>query len=333
MPQASPQGPGRLTPALCLALCLSWLAAPALAAPPAAPAAPAAKAPAQGEAAWAKEMPAIERRRQARLDYVQAVTEFNAGRYQNAVRLLQQCLAVLPGDEQARKLLALAQEQARKSQTGSLQVTSTPPAEVFLDGRPLGRTPLNLPALAVGRYKLQARRGGFSREHDLVIKPRTATSVTFDLQSQLQVQVLHAPGSQQPRPGRGFVLQVPLGWRLAPKTAAADLRLSPSQGQGLIQVNSGPLRRAGDLKQQVRMWEDEFFASGTPLQDKQNGRSLSLGGVKAYEAVYQGGGQKAKFYFLVASGRLYVLRGVFPQAEYALGAKALDEVAESFRPQ
>ena len=62
-------------------------------------------------AAWAK----IEQRRQARLEMVQGVTEFNAKNYSQAVKHFEKFVEVFPGDPQGLKYLGLAQEWAAKS--------------------------------------------------------------------------------------------------------------------------------------------------------------------------------------------------------------------------
>lgn len=295
-------------------------------------AAPKAQPVPKAAPAWSAQQPEIEARRQAKLAYTQALDEFNAGRYQNSVRLFQRYLAVFPQDGQAQKYLALAQAQVRAAKTGTLKVTSVPPAQVFLDGRPLGRTPLERKEVPVGRYRLQAREGGRSQSHDLVIKPRTTTSVEFDLRQRVEVRTVRPPANQYRHPRLGFALAVPPGWKVDERESKADLRLRPTRGQGLIQVNSNAVQKNPDPQEYLRAWEREFFSADNPLQKRVSGRPLTLLGRPAYEAVYQGGGAKAKLIFLSTPRRFYVLSGIFLAPNYASGVEVFDRMVNSFRP-
>lgn len=64
------------------------------------------------EAGWAK----VEQRRQARLEKVQGVTEFNAGNYQRAAEHFANFVRVFPDDPQGREYLDLARKWAQKKQ-------------------------------------------------------------------------------------------------------------------------------------------------------------------------------------------------------------------------
>ncbi len=151
--------------------------------------APAAKPPDYGDQA------AIERRRQARLAYTQALDEFNAGHYAQASRLLQQHLAVFPENGQAREYLAMALRLHRAQSHGTLKVLSQPPGQVMLDGRLLGNTPLTLTEVPVGRHFLQADSKGVRQGREVVIKPMTITTVEFDLHPpEVHIEVIR-PGS------------------------------------------------------------------------------------------------------------------------------------------
>jgi len=135
-----------------------------------------------GEAPWGPEGAAErERRRSAKLDYTQAMDQFNAQNYEAAVRLLQNYLAVFPGDDQARAFLAKARSLARSQKHGRLKVTCRPQAEVFIDGQPRGRTPAEL-ELPVGAHEVEVRALGRSQTGHVFVKPRTAHAIQFDLQ-------------------------------------------------------------------------------------------------------------------------------------------------------
>ena len=122
-----------------------------------------------------------ELRRQARLAFVQGVTDFNAGRYAQAVRQFQRFLAVFPDDANGRKYLAMARRQLRETHTGTLVVGCRPVAEVYLDGRKLGITPLVHRGVAVGRHQVEVRAYGARQSRPVEIKPRTTVKLRFQL--------------------------------------------------------------------------------------------------------------------------------------------------------
>ncbi len=123
----------------------------------------------------------IQRRRQARLDYVQGQDEFNAGNYQRAAELFARYLKVFPDDPQARRRLERARSLATRRHLGILEVVSQPTAQVWLDGRPVGHTPLRLPAVAAGEHLLEVRAFGASKRLRLQVRPAATLTVRFTL--------------------------------------------------------------------------------------------------------------------------------------------------------
>jgi len=187
---------------------------PQLKAPP--PAQPRAKAkpPEYGDQAG------IERRRQARLDFTQALDEFNAGNYAKAARLFQRHLAVFPENGQARKYLAQARRLAEAKTHGTLRVLSQPPARVFLDGRPRGETPLSLKGVPLGPHLLEVEANGVRQGREVAIKPMTTTTVEFDLRppaEQTRPLPRRRPPRREPMPARWC-------WRASPRPRAGGWR-------------------------------------------------------------------------------------------------------------
>jgi hypothetical protein len=123
----------------------------------------------------------IQRRRQARLDYVQGQDEFNAGNYKRAAELFARYLAVFPDDAQARRRLAQARRLAARRHLGTLEVVSRPSAQVWLDGRPVGHTPLRLPEVPAGEHLVEVRAFGASKRLRLKVRPGATVSVRFTL--------------------------------------------------------------------------------------------------------------------------------------------------------
>jgi hypothetical protein len=134
-----------------------------------------------GEAPWGPEGTAErQRRRAAKLDYTQAMDEFNAGNYEKSAQLIRNYLAVFPGDTQAQAFLAKTERFARAQKHGWIKVTCKPEAEVFIDGKPMGQTPLKA-ELPVGAHEIEVRAKGRSQSSSIYIKPRTSHGIDFDL--------------------------------------------------------------------------------------------------------------------------------------------------------
>lgn len=134
-----------------------------------------------GEAPWGSEGTAErQRRRAAKLDYTQAMDEFNAGNYEKSSQLIRNYLAVFPADSQARAFLAKAEKLVRAQKHGWLSVSSKPQAEVYVDGKPMGKTSLKV-ELPVGLHEVEVRAQGRSQTGSIFIKPRTSHDISFDL--------------------------------------------------------------------------------------------------------------------------------------------------------
>ncbi len=133
------------------------------------------------EAPWGPEGTAErQRRRAAKLDYTQAMDEFNAGNYEKSTQLIRNYLAVFPGDAQAKAMLVKAEKLTRSKKHGWLSVKCQPRAEVYVDGKPEGKTPLKL-ELNVGLHEVEVRAQGRSQTSSIFIKPRTSHGISFDL--------------------------------------------------------------------------------------------------------------------------------------------------------
>ncbi len=121
-----------------------------------------------------------ERRRQARLAMVQGVTDFNARRYGEARRNFQHFLEVFPDDAEALYYLDLAKAQGGGVGPGRLKVVCSPEAQVYLDGRPVGRTPLILPA-PPGSHRVEVRAHGGAQSREVTMPAGGEAGVSFTL--------------------------------------------------------------------------------------------------------------------------------------------------------
>ena len=134
-----------------------------------------------GEAPWGPEGTAERhRRRSAKLDYTQAMDEFNAGNYEKSAQLIRNYLVVFPGDAQAQAFLAKTEKLAHAQKHGWLSIKCQPRAEVYIDGKPRGQTPLKL-ELAVGPHEVEVRAKGRNQTGHVFIKSRISHAISFDL--------------------------------------------------------------------------------------------------------------------------------------------------------
>ena len=113
---------------------------------------------------------------------VEGVRFFNEGKYQRAVENFEKVAAVYPNDKVIADYLAQAREMARAVNLGSLEVDCRVEASVFLDGRPVGSTPLLLHDVPVGRRVVEVRAYGGATRKTVEVRGRTLTKLnTMDI--------------------------------------------------------------------------------------------------------------------------------------------------------
>ncbi|MFH2127209.1 MAG: PEGA domain-containing protein [Pseudomonadota bacterium] len=289
--------------------------------------------PAVSPAVQAAEQAEIERRRQAQLDYTQALDEFNAGRYAKAAELLERHLAVFPEHGQARTYLEQARRLERAQAHGVLRVLCRPQGQVFLDGRAVGRTPLSLPEVPVGRHLVEVAAGGLRQGRTLEVKGMTTVTVEFDLRPP-------APEtSQAPAAGGyqssvlGLRLDPPAGWRVREDSAKRQLQVLPPEEGFMLQVNANPLTQGMDLEGFVRRWDETLLTNTTqPLRRKVKDEPLRVGGRQGRLGVYQGQGTQATVVFLEQGGRVYLFSSICLPQSCSQADAALWRLLESFSP-
>ncbi len=127
--------------------------------------------------------------------------------------------------------------------TGELMVTSNPPAEVSVDGKVLGTTPVNGPA-GIGRHKVEAKFGGQVATAEVLVYVRRPSQVVF----------AQAPG------GLGGGKDGPVNPMPSKLRPFAELRgvWQPNAGDGALEVGGGiefPYTRLGVA---ARLFPDFF---------------------------------------------------------------------------
>jgi len=290
-------------------------------------------APAVSPAVQAAEQAEIERRRQAQLDYTQALDEFNAGRYAKAAELLERHLAVFPEHGQARGYLEQARRLERAQTHGVLRVLCRPPGQVYLDGRAVGRTPLSLPEVPVGRHLVEVAAAGLRQGRTLDVKGMTTVTVEFDLgQPAPEAPQAPAAGAYQSS-ALALSLNPPAGWRINEDTAKRQLQLLPPEESFMLQVNSNPLAGRMDLESFIRRWDETLLANTTqPLRRKVKDAPVQAGGRQGRLGGYQGQGSQATVVFLEQGGRVYLFSAICLPQSCPQADAALWRLLESFSP-
>lgn len=137
--------------------------------------------PAETDIAQAASVAAADYRRQARLAKVGGVTHFNAKRYARAAKNFSVYLKVFPEDTVVSGWRRQALSLADAMNHGMLAVHCRPTAQVLLDGKLMGVTPLTLPRVAVGSRRVEVTAHGASQRKVINIRGRTAYEVKFTL--------------------------------------------------------------------------------------------------------------------------------------------------------
>ena len=137
-----------------------------------------------------KRLERVEQQIESVLTYRQAQRSLEAGDAALAVRLAKQSLDLDPQNAEAVDLhinaaRVLSSSEARAEEAkprGWLTITTTPPAAIFIDGQPVGRSPLSRLALPPGKHKVELRLQGYQPiERTLRIQVDEEASITTAL--------------------------------------------------------------------------------------------------------------------------------------------------------
>jgi hypothetical protein len=123
-----------------------------------------------------------QRRRQARLDFVQGVNHFNKNEFSQAAEYFERFLKVFPDDEAGRNYLELARSEAAAADLGTLWLDCRPEAQVYLDGNPAGMTPLEIHPVLSGDHKVSFTAYGVEKAFTLQVRPKAKTSFVCTLE-------------------------------------------------------------------------------------------------------------------------------------------------------
>lgn len=155
-------------------------------------------------------------------------------------------LRVLPAEE-TKKAVKL---EALPSTAGVLAVETEPPgADVFVEGRPLGKGPLSVPNVAPGEYVLTARAPGFSDAREMAtVKAGKVTRVRLALEAPGGLTVVVTSG------GDPMIAHVRIDGKDAGESPVTVGRLAPGEhevtavGPGLRPVARKVRVKAGEVE-------------------------------------------------------------------------------------
>ncbi len=124
---------------------------------------------------------AAGQRRKAELAKVEGVSQYNAQHYTQAVRSFDQYLKVFPDDVAVQNWRREALRLAGEVKVGTVTVLCEPRAQVLLDGKPVGLSPITLSSVPAGERLVAVRALGASQEKRVRVRGRTAYELSFTL--------------------------------------------------------------------------------------------------------------------------------------------------------
>jgi hypothetical protein len=134
-------------------------------------------------------------------------------------------------------------------------------------------------------------------------------------------------------PATGYQFVPPEGWSLNDQVTTADVQMKAQQGDGVIEITSGPVSTRLDPVSYAAGWESNAVGPGRLLRVKRAGRMMPVDGEPGYAGVYEGDGVLVKVLFVGVSDRFFVMTGIFPSTDFAAGEATFDRFVSTFRPK
>jgi hypothetical protein len=194
------------------------------------------------------------------------VAQRSSGKWRDAAESYTTCKRVMPEGMSSTTRLAFEREWMRvRSHVGAITVTANVPgAEVRLDGKTVGKIPLEQPIFVdPGWYAVEVRAPGYASA-GRVYEMKGGGSEALDAQLERKVSAA-APTGQEPAPPAPKATEEPVS--PAPKTSTAPPVSAPIKGspQGVSPIPTGSLGSQGYLQEATGRESSPIQVAGLTL--------------------------------------------------------------------
>jgi hypothetical protein len=194
------------------------------------------------------------------------VAQRSSGKWRDAAESYTTCKRVMPEGMSSTTRLAFEREWMRvRSHVGAITVTANVPgAEVRLDGKTVGKIPLEQPIFVdPGWYAVEVRAPGYASA-GRVYEMKGGGSEALDAQLERKVSAA-APTGQEPAPPAPKATEEPVS--PAPKTSTAPPVLAPIKGspQGVSPTPTASLGSRWDSQEESGKKTAPLIVAGTSL--------------------------------------------------------------------
>lgn len=128
---------------------------------------------------------------------------------------------------------------------------------------------------------------------------------------------------------RLFSLTPPAGWTIDESVTGVDLRMTPSRGDGVIEVTSAAASSGGPDGAEAR-WSAANVGTGKRYRFRMREDAVTIDGTAGIAAVYSDGSAYCKAIFLTNGDRDVVVTAVFSGATFGAAEGVFDQVMRTF---
>lgn len=140
------------------------------------------------------------------------------------------------------------------------------------------------------------------------------------------------PPASYTHPRFGFTVMVPEGWSID-ESAKDSTVLKRADGNGLIEITTGPTSVALDPVSYAAGWESVSVGPGKRLLARRDERLVTVDGDRAFEGTYDGDGVSVRVVFLGKPDRFFVFTAVAPRDDRGSVFETFERLLASFAPR